>query len=123
MKDGFDTEEVLSWSRFFVEMVELKAQLFVAVAGGGSARLTGQAGDDERMLMSFRKILGVYSLFYPFGKLAAGLDRLLPLHRGHRMAIRARRRSWKPRVTPTLKDGRSIADATINTKIGTAGPF
>lgn len=123
LKDGFDTEEVLTWSRFFVEMVELQTQLFVALSGGGGARLSGQPGDDERMLIEFRKHLKVHSFFYPFGKLAVGLDKLLPLHRGHRMAVRARSRSWKPRVTPTLKDGRSIADATINTKIGTAGPF
>ena len=123
MKDGFDTEEVLTWSRFFVEIVETKSQMFVALAGGGGDRLSGQVGDDERMLMSFRRILNIYSLFYPFGLLAHLLDKLLIFHRGHRMAFRARRRPWKPRVTPTLTDGRSIADATINTKIGTAGPF
>lgn len=123
MRDGFDTEEVFTWSRCCVETVEAFAQFFVALAGGGMGRLSGKAGDDERILMDSRKVLRIYSMFYPLGVLAAGLDRLLPLHRGHRMAIRARRRPWKRRTPPTLQDGRSIADAAINTKIGTAGPF
>ena len=39
------------------------------------------------------------------------------------MLLKSRRRKWRPRRQPKLIDGRSIAEATINTKIGSAAPF
>ena len=37
------------------------------------------------------------------------------------MVLRAKRRMmWVPRVTPRLRDGRSIAEAALRSKIGTA---
>ena len=41
----------------------------------------------------------------------------------HEMILKSRRRRWSPRRQPKLVDGRSIAEATINTRIGTAAPF
>ena len=39
----------------------------------------------------------------------------------HHMVLRAKRRMmWVPRVTPRLRDGRSIAEAALGSKIGTA---
>jgi len=42
---------------------------------------------------------------------------------GHKLLVKSRRRPWRPRLSPKLIDGRSIAEAAINTKIGTAAPF
>ena len=123
LKDGFDTEDVRTGSRFFAELAETMIQVAVVLSGAARPGATGQVGDRERTLHTYRKIARMHAVFYPVALLGQLLDGLLFLSRGHRLAIRARRRDWKPRRTPSLKDGRSIAEATINTKIGTAGPF
>jgi SAM-dependent methyltransferase len=56
----------------------------------------------------------------PLAWLSAMIDPLFPASRGHRLIVRAKRRLWIPRKTPVLRDGRSIAEATLQTKIGTA---
>lgn len=123
LKDGFDTEEVHTWSRFFAESFEIVTQMVMVVCNAVPSPITGNAPDDERALMSYRRLVRLLTILRPFAWLAGKLDWLIPFTRGYRMAVRARHRAWKPRRTPTLTDGRSIADATINTKIGTAGPF
>jgi hypothetical protein len=55
--------------------------------------------------------------------IAAQLDLLLFFTRGYHLVAIAQRKIWRPRRTPVLKDGRSIADATLNTRIGSAAPF
>lgn len=122
LKDGFDIEHVRSWSRFFSVLMETMIQTAIAFVGGGQSA-GGYAGDEERTLMNYRRVLRLQNLFCPFGWLARSLDGLLFFTRGYVMAVSARQRAWKARVVPELKDGRSIADAAINTKIGTAGPF
>lgn len=123
LKDGFDTEEVRMWSRFFAESFEVVTQMAMVVIGAVPMPLSGNAADNERALMSYRRLVRLQVALRPFAWLAARLDWLLPFTRGHRMVVRARHRAWKPRRAPTLTNGRSIADAAINTKIGTAGPF
>ena len=123
LKDGFNAEQVSSWSRFFVELVEIFIQVAVVLAGAGRAPSSGQVGDADRTLVMYRKVARIHAWFYPLALMGALLDKALILVRGHSLGVVARRRAWKPRVTPTLVDGRSIADATINTKIGSAGPF
>jgi SAM-dependent methyltransferase len=123
LKDGFDTEDVQTWSRFFAELVEIKTQFFMVALGAAPGPLSGHAGDNDRAVMAYRRLVQLQAVMRPFAWLAAGLDGLLFFTRGYRMALRARHRSWKPRRAPTLTDGRSIADAAINTKIGTAAPF
>ena len=123
LKDGFDTEEVQSWSRFCAELVEITTQMLMAVLGATPGPLSGHAGDNDRAVMAYRRLVKLQAVMRPFAWLAVGLDSLLFFTRGYRMALRARHRAWKPRRAPTLTDGRSIADATINTKIGTAAPF
>jgi SAM-dependent methyltransferase len=123
LKDGFDTEEVRTWSRFFAESFELLTQMAMVLVGAVPMRISSNAADNERALMSYRRLVRLVAVLRPFAWLAGRLDWLLPFTRGHRMVVRARHRAWKPRRTPTLTDGRSIADAAINTKIGTASPF
>ena len=123
LKDGFNTEQVDTWSRFFVEMTEILIHLMVVLAGAGRKPGSGQVGDEDRTLVTYRKVVRIHTWVYPLALLAALLDKLLIFLRGHALGVVARRRTWKPRVTPTLVDGRSIADATINTRIGSAGPF
>ena len=60
---------------------------------------------------------------YPRAVMAGLRDMVREFPAGYHMVVRARRRVWRPRLTPKLQDGRSIADAALNTKIGTAQPF
>ena len=69
------------------------------------------------------KMFRFYSMLYPFFWLAAQLDKLLFFTKGYCLIGRARRRQWRPRRTPVLADGRSIAEAALGGKIGTAAPF
>jgi SAM-dependent methyltransferase len=123
LKDGFDVEEALPFSRFFTQLVDVPVLRSFRSSGIERESAASRDPDDERVLMAYRRALRSISFWYPAAWVASRLDLVLLLSRGHALAVRARRRQWRPRRTPTLKDGRSIAEATINTKIGTAAPF
>ncbi len=123
LKDGFNVEEVRTYSRFFSEALDTCIRFFVAQF---SARKQPDpkgemvdAQDFERLGKLFR----LYSLVYPLFWLAAKLDALLFFTQGYSLAARAKWRPWIPRKTPVLRDGRSIAEAALTGKIGTAAPF
>ncbi len=123
LKDGFDIQETRSYSRFFVEGAETLLRLAVGafVAGGRSDGVEEEEADDADELN--QRIARIQTFAYPFCLIAAKLDWLIFFTRGYRIRAVARRRLWKPRRTPVLRDGRTLADATLNTRIGTAAPF
>ncbi|MEA2069008.1 MAG: hypothetical protein U9P12_07400, partial [Verrucomicrobiota bacterium] len=73
----------------------------------------------QDLLYRYRRIHGFAGFAYPLLWLLSKLE-FLP---GHKLLVKSRRRHWRPRIQPKLIDGRSIAEAAINTKIGTAAPF
>ena len=92
----------------------LLAELFAGVipAAGETAAL------NERRL---KRALTVFTAFTPVFWLAGVLDAVCFFLPEHHMVLRAKRRMmWVPRVTPRLRDGRSIAEAALGSKIGTA---
>lgn len=123
MKDGFDVEISKTYSRLFVETLDTCIRFAVKLSG--DAREQGEKG----MIMNsdsfgrIHKLFRIYSLLYPIFWIASKLDHLLFFTGGHYLVARSRRRLWIPRRVPVLKDGRSIADAALNTKIGSANPF
>ncbi len=123
LKDGFDVQEARTYSRFFVESLDTLIRLAARrVSRGAAPDPKGtmlDAQDFQRMKKAFR----TYSLLYPFFWLAAQLDLLLFFTRGYSLAVRAKRRRWLPRRSPVLADGRSIAEAALGGKIGSAAPF
>ncbi len=123
MKDGFDVQHLRYYSGFFVEMV-YALQLWSARKGGWLSVLYPTAHvtetPSETVLLKAARHTGIFRVFE---EVARALDSLLFFLRGYRMMARARRRLWIPRKTPVLVDGRSIAEAAINTRIGTAAPF
>ena len=123
LKDGFDVEEAYPYSRFFAQLLDIPLQRAIRFPGIRHEMASGIAGDDERILMAYRRAARSASFWYPAAWFASKVDVLLIGSRGHALAATGRRRQWRPRRAPTLKDGRSIAEATINTKIGTAAPF
>ncbi len=121
LKDGFDVQEVKSYSRFFAEAAELLGH---ALAGRGDAGwdMAGLSLEGLRE-ETFRRLRAHWGFFHALAWFGAQLDRLLLFSRGYRLIVRAKRRLWIPRKTPILRDGRSIAEATLGTRIGTASPL
>jgi hypothetical protein len=78
---------------------------------------------DEEDFGKMEKMFRVYSALYPLFWVAAQLDYALFFTRGYYLIARARWRPWRPRRVPVLADGRSIAEAALGGRIGTAAPF
>lgn len=123
LKDGFDVQEARTYSRFFVESLDTGIQLAVRRMNRGQD--PGRKGNviDEQDFRKMEKAFRRYSRLYPVFQFAAGMDTLLGFTKGYNLIVRARRRPWRPRRTPVLADGRSIAEAALGGKIGTAAPF
>ena len=114
LKDGFDVQETTGYGRFFTEFANLLAELFAGVIPSACE----PAALNERRL---RRAAAVYAAFTPVFWLAEILDAIFFFLPDHHMVLRAKRRMmWVPRVTPRLRDGRSIAEAALGSKIGTA---
>ncbi len=121
-KDGYDIVENLTYGGYLVESLESWIQFFSGAADEEVGEPPERQGTTmgQRDLRRFSKQYRLYSLMYPFQKLSAGLDRLFSFTRNHYLVIKARPRPWVQRRGVRMRDGRSIADAAINTKIGTA---
>lgn len=114
LKDGFDVQETTGYGRFFMEFANLLAELFAGVIPSACE----PAALNERRL---KRAAAVYTAFTPVFWVAGFLDVLFFFLPEHHMVLRAKRRMmWVPRVTPRLRDGRSIAEAALGSKIGTA---
>lgn len=114
LKDGFDVQETAGHGRFFTEFADLLAELFAGLIPESCE----PAALNERRL---RRAAAVYAVLTPVFWLAGFLDAVFFFLPDHHMVLRAKRRMmWVPRVTPRLRDGRSIAEAALSAKIGSA---
>jgi len=109
IKDGFDITSRRNYSRFFTEFFDTILKFLVSFFAGGS---NPQAVDGVEDFNVYRKAYQISSLLKPFHWLVSKIDILLFWTAGYHLIVKAHSR-----------DGRSISDATINTKIGTAAPF
>lgn len=123
LKDGFDVEKAKTYSKFFVESLDTLIQFASKVGNRGQASDAKGVMIDEQDFQKMEKLFRMYSFLYPLFWLAAQFDVGLFLGKGYSLMARARRRQWRPRKTPKLADGRSIAEAALTGKIGTAAPF
>lgn len=114
LKDGFDIEERLAYGRFFTELATVLAELF--------AGFLPQSGEPlARQPSSLRRARIVFGMFVPIFFIAHVLDTLLFFLPTHHLVIRAKRRMlWASRITPRMRDGRSLAEVVLTGKIGTA---
>ena len=121
MKDGFDIVEQETYGGFFVEFFETWVQWGSGLAGEQSNQLDEKGHMvDQQELRRFAKACHLQSFFYPFQVLGSWLDALFPFTRDHQLVIKCRPRPWNRRKSVKLRDGRSIAEAAIQTKIGSA---
>lgn len=116
LKDGFDVQETHTFSRFFTELANL-----ITVFLGGFFLRTEKPDPSQTSALAeyYRRIDRYLTGLNPLCRLLATLDLLLPA-RGHVLIARAKKRMWRPRKVPVLRDGRSIAEATLGGKIGSA---
>ncbi len=117
LKDGFDVQESRTLGHFFTEFYDLVCQLISRYP----PPLAEPPSEDSARLL--QRALVIYRILYPLFWVAWVLDFALFFMQGHYLAVRAKRRMWVPRRTPRLRDGRSIAEAALQSKIGTAAPF
>ncbi len=123
LKDGFDVPETVSYSTCCVEAPGLLCEAAANKLAGGPYNMP-PADADTQHFYHYTKLVALGALAYPlmwiFSKLEGALLFILP---GHNLVAKTKRRVWRERRTPILMDGRSIAEAALNTKIGTAAPF
>ncbi|MEN7973124.1 MAG: methyltransferase domain-containing protein [Verrucomicrobiota bacterium] len=118
LKDGFDVPETTLYSNGVIESVATAGEFVQNLATHDHYWLVRKkAGQEE--LYRYRRLYSFAGIAYPLLWILS-LFEFLP---GHKLLVKSRRRPWRPRTQPRLVDGRSIAEATINTKIGTAAPF
>jgi len=123
LKDGFDVPEARTYSRFFVEALYTLIQLAATHVNKDAPAGAKGVLIDEQDFRKMNKMFRFYSMLYPFFWLAAQFDKLLFFTKGYCLIGRARRHQWRLRRTPVLADGRSIAEAALGGRIGTAAPF
>ena len=123
LKDGFDVPETDSYSTGFLEIPGVLCEAAANQLVGDVYTLPPETAGPETFY-HYTRINTLASLVYPLMWVLAQLDEkvffFLP---GHNIAAKTKRRVWRVRKQPVLIDGRSIAEAAINTKIGTAAPF
>jgi len=118
LKDGFDVPETILYSNGLLESAAaLGEAVQKLVIPEHYWLIRAKAGQDE--LYRYQRLHTLAGIAYPLLWILSKLE-FLP---GHKLLVKSRRRHWRPRTQPKLIDGRSIAEAAINTKIGTAAPF
>ncbi|MBM4152877.1 MAG: class I SAM-dependent methyltransferase [Kiritimatiellaceae bacterium] len=123
LKDGFDVPETVSYSTGLVEIPGLLCEALANKLSHGAYNMPGENTGTEQFY-HYTKLNTLAMFAYPIlWVLSAIEEHLLFFLPGHNMVSKTKRRVWRVRKQPVLTDGRSIAEAAINTKIGTAAPF
>jgi len=123
LKDGFDVPETISFATCCIEAPGLVCEALANRLVGGPYNMPTEKTDTEAFY-HYTTLYTVASLLWPLMWLASKAESvLIGFLPGHNMAAKTKRRVWRERRTPILIDGRSIAEAALNTKIGTAAPF
>ncbi len=123
LKDGFDVPDTDTYAACCVEVPGLLCEAAANKLACGPYNMPGEkAGNEE--FYHYTKLNAFAAVLYPLLWVMAKLEeKLLVFVPGHNIVAKTKRRVWRARKQPILIDGRSIAEAAINTKIGTAAPF
>lgn len=114
LKDGFDVQDIRRYSRLLIEATD-------AIARRAALRAADSAASHRPDPITISRAQArAWRRFAWMSWTAAQLDALLFMSPGYRLIVRSKRRLWIPRKAPILRDGRSIVDATLGARIGTA---
>lgn len=117
LRDGFDVVESRTFMRYPSSKIDVLTRWMCGLVG------TGEAWEAQLEDQDFDRLGRLYRRMGPLAWMGEKLDAWAIGTKGYHLAVLARRRIWKTRQAPKLRDGRSIADAAINTRIGSAAPF
>ncbi|MCF7838976.1 MAG: class I SAM-dependent methyltransferase, partial [Candidatus Marinimicrobia bacterium] len=117
LKDGFDIQRDRAYLGFWTSLLDLCDRRVAA------AWLPEPDAEPGVAVVAYRRIARLFAVLWPLAYLARLADALCFFMPGQRLMLTARKRRWIPRRTPILRDGRSIAEAALHAKIGTARPF
>lgn len=112
LKDGFDITEFHLSSTFWEQLADLIQQVAAGMVAG-----RGEGPERIARAATARSVAGVFTSPLIL------LEAVLGWGKGYQITARARSKIWKERREVKIRDGRSIAEATIRTKIGTAAEF
>lgn len=123
LKDGFDVPETATYSTCCVEVPGLLCEAAANKLARGPYNMPpGNAGTEH--FYHYTKLYALGTMVWPLMWLISKIEKVVNfMMPGHNLAAKTKRRVWRERHTPILIDGRSIAEATLNTRIGTAAPF
>ena len=121
-KNGFDIVESRTYGGFLENLIET---LMIKCTGDTSPEQPDDLpppGEvpDQQVLRNYASRYRMHAVLYPVVLLCRGLDRLFRFTCNHSLVVQLKPRPWMERRGVRMRDGRSIADATINTKIGSA---
>jgi len=122
LKDGFDVPETVAYSTYFFEFLGVIGERIANTITGGPYTQPGKDIRSEQFYQ-YRQLQFLVSSVFPLMWLLGKIDSMLFFLPGRWVIAKTKRRVWRKRRTPILVDGRSIAEAALNTKIGTAAPF
>jgi SAM-dependent methyltransferase len=123
LKDGFDVPDTDSYSTCCIEVPGQICESLANKLAHGLYNMPGENTGTEEFY-HYTRLNAFATLLYPLMWVLAKLEeKLLFFAPGHNIVAKTKRRVWRARKQPVLIDGRSIAEAAINTKIGTAAPF
>lgn len=123
LKDGFDVPETITYSTCCVESPGMLCEAAANKLAGEAYNMPDSRTDTEHFY-KYTKLYAFGVLVYPLMWLFSQMDKICGLILpGHNIIAKTKRRIWRERRAPVLMDGRSIAEAALNTKIGTAAPF
>lgn len=121
-KDGFDIVESKTYGGFLEEFLETWITQWTGGAATEEPEVLLQPDEvpDQQILRRYAKRYRIHAVLYPVVKLCRGLDSLFRFTCSHHLVVQLKPRPWLERRGVRMRDGRSIADAAINTKIGSA---
>ena len=97
LKNGFDVMQIRSYGRFLLETVDTLVR----------ARVSSSVLPGRREVRCYRTA----GLFY---RLAFQLDVLFGMTKGHHWIVVGKKRMWRTRQAPVLRDGRTITEAVLS---------
>ena len=123
LRNGFDVPDTSSYSTGLVEAPGVFGEVLANKLVRGAYNMPRAIAGAETCYHYVQLVAGgmvIYPIQWFFSVIEKWLLYVLP---GHNLIAQTKRRVWRERIIPVLRDGRSIAEAALNTKIGTAAPF